>query len=160
MSRKLSLPEKIKKQGKDAGKRLMFQKAEKMLDGVTDLGRKKLKDCTFSPMITKSLQQLKREHVVKEVARELEDLERSGGSSVHITFIIVDTGVDITVSISRTKAGRTTTQNVKYLKLTEERLRDLRRNDAECLVGLPADKPLVQFMSSPLNAMLHKLTTS
>jgi len=159
MCRNVRLPKSFKEHGNEAGKRLMFDKLSKQLESIPDLSRKGLLNCSYSPMITKSLQQLRRENIVKEVDEQLQGVERSGGS-VQITFILVDSGVDITVSVSRVKAGRTVRNNVTYLKITEERLRDLRRAQEETVVGLPADRPLVKFFSANLVAMLYKLSIS
>lgn len=159
MSRNLSIPKTIAHQAKDAGLRLKLDMVSKQMKQVDEISRKEIKNCSYSPMVTKTLQQLKRERIVQSVDPWLESVERNGGQ-VNLTFTLTEKGATVVIAIARQQYWRTVRSNVRYLQISSERLKDIQRSSEDDLMDLPEDNPLLKVLSVNLGSMLHKLAKS
>jgi len=162
-SKTLDLPGKIKEQGQKCSARAKFEKVSKDLLSVSDFGRENAGKAgvSFAPQMSKTLAQLKKEGILLSVDEWLSGVERVGGT-VRFTFIQNDTGINMTVSVTRLKAGKSISNNVKQVRITEDQMRELRRKEDGSVVGFPQGdhKPIVQFECSRFMAMLHKMSVA
>lgn len=163
-SKFLELPDKIVVQGQKCGAKPRFDTVSRLLHGLQDFGRETAGNkagVSYAPQMTKTLAQLKKEGVCLSVDDWLSGVERVGGT-VKFTFIQSDTGLSMTVSVSRVKNGKSISNNVKQVRITEDQMRELRRKEDGSVVGLPPgdQKPLVQFEASRFMAMLHKMNVT
>jgi len=163
-SKTLVLPQEILDKAKSYGSRARFETVAKQLGNGEDFGRTMVgtqAGVSYSPQMSKTMMQLKKEGILHSVDEWLSGVDRVGGT-VRFTFIQADTGINMTVSVSRVKAGKTVSNNVKQVHITEDQLRELRRKEDGSIVGLPQGdhKPIVQFECARFMAMLHKMTVT
>jgi len=156
-SRTLHLPQQMVKQGRAQGVRLKLDVVAGRTDDGEDFGRKKVQGCSYAPMVTESLVHLKKEHIITKVSPWLDHMDQAG-THVHFTFALMNNGLDMTVTVSRTKGWKVIKSNVKQLRISEEKFRELRRAQEGAVVELPEEgEPLVVFASSKLVMMLAKI---
>jgi len=156
-SRNLALPPVMVQMGRSQGKNCKFETVSKNLSDLKDFGRKGVKGTSYNPMISKSLLELRKERVVEWVDPWLDQVEQAGGTA-QFTFILTEAGLDLTVSVIRSKAVKS---NLHQMKISEEKLREMRQAERGSVVELPVgEKPIVKFVSTQLVAFLAKMANS
>merc|ERR1712113_989373 len=100
-----------------------------------DFRRQGIAGCSWIPMTMRPLARLRRDLVVVGISPWLMQVE-AAKAAIQFTFCY-DGGVDITVSIGRRKRGRLVMSNVKQIRISEEKLMELRRSEAGSEIELP-----------------------
>merc|ERR1740121_234413 len=138
--------EKLGQIAEECQKELRFDAANKVITKTSEFGRsqEQIQDLSYWPCVSHKLPLLLRRKAVLQDGTQkwLLDLQ----SDVRLTFLVRDGGVAITVLLKR----KGVESIVRVINLSEETLRDLRKQDIDDTELMPPDKPLLKFASSQL----------
>eukprot|EP00928_Gymnodinium_smaydae_P007799 TRINITY_DN12793_c0_g8_i1.p1 TRINITY_DN12793_c0_g8~~TRINITY_DN12793_c0_g8_i1.p1 ORF type:complete len:1764 (-),score=436.64 TRINITY_DN12793_c0_g8_i1:32-5323(-) len=151
-SMKLQVAKRIAAASQESGVELKFTRISSHLEKVDHVSRQDLTDVSFAPQRTYTLTQLMQTNVVLASQGMLKRVKEN---DVQITFIVSETGVDVTISLKRGKIVSV----LKKVRISPDMMDDIRRAKEGETVSLPEQEPVLVCMSINLVALVTQLMT-